>query len=366
MRDPYKVVVWGPGGLGTACIYEIAQREDIELVGVRCFNPEKSGTDAGTLIGIDPMGVTASDDKEAVAAIECDAIIFTPRDLGNYNNDEELLWLLRSGRNIITVLPYQHVRLTRDEDFVKQLEAACEEGGSVFHATGVDPDVISDRVLAGLTGFCNDITRIKLQENWDFQFTPPETMALCGFAKTPEEARAMPVAAIIADNFLTQVCRGVGHSLGVEYSRVENTNDYITTDKEIVQESMNIPAGTVGRVTHRCKGYVGDATEPFFEVEVNWHSGADMLPEGTEPDQYWVIDIEGRPSIKTTVDIKASLETRSRFIPIGDMNSEPGYHATIAPCLQALPVVANAKPGILPVTLPQMRWMPDYRQAEAN
>jgi hypothetical protein len=365
MRNPYKVVVWGPGGLGTACIYEIAQRKDIELVGVRCFDPAKNGTDAGALIGIENLGVAASSDAEKVAAIPCDAVIFTPRDFGNYNNDEELLWLLRSGRNVITVLPYQHVRLHRDEAFVRQLEEACAAGGSVFHATGVDPDVISDRILVGLTGFCNDIKRIKLQENWDFQFTPPETMALCGFAKTPEEARAMPVAAVIADNFLTQVCLGVAHALGVEYSRYENSHDYVVTDKEIVQESMNIPAGTVGRVTHRCRGWVGDAKEPFFEIEVNWHSGVDMLPERTAPDQYWVIEIEGRPSIKTTVDIKASLETRARFIPIGNMNSEPGYHATIAPCLQALPAVVKAKPGILPITLPHMRWMSDYRLAEA-
>jgi hypothetical protein len=41
------------------------------------------------------------------------------------------------------------------------------------------------------------------------------------------------------------------------------------TEKEIVQESMNIPAGTDRRVTHRCQGSVGHAIEPFFEIEVN-------------------------------------------------------------------------------------------------
>ena len=66
------------------------------------------------------------------------------------------------------------------------------------------------------------------------------------------------------------------------------------------------------------------------------------------------------------MDIKASNETRARCIPIGGTNSEPGYHATIAPALQAVPHVVAAKPGILTVTLPAMRWMPDYRAAEAS
>lgn len=361
MRAPYRIIVWGPGGLGAACIYEIAQRADLELVGVRGYDPAKHGIDAGTLIGIAPLGVSVSTDVEKLAQTPCDAIIYTPRDLGNYNNDEEILGLLRAGRNLITALPYQHVRLTRDAEFVRRLEQACAEGGSVFHATGVDPDIISDRVLAGLTGFCNDITSIRLQENWDQAYGPAETLLLCGFCKTVEEAREMPIAAGIADNFLKQVCYGVGHMLGIDYERVEASHEYVLTDKDIQLNHLLIPAGKVGRVTHRCAGWTG-GDQPFFEIEVNWHCGDDMLPPGTAPDQYWIVTIEGRPSVKTVVDLKASMATRSRFIPIGDRNSEPGYHAVIAACLQAVPLVTTSAPGILPVTLPPVHWRPDLRK----
>ena len=252
MRDPFKLVVWGPGGLGAACIYEIAQRADLQLVGVRGYDPAKEGIDAGTLIGIAPLGVAISADAQKVAQIECDAIIYTPRDLGNYNNDDEILWLLRSGRNIITALPYQHVKLTREPEFVAKLEQACLEGGSVFHATGVDPDIISDRVLAGLSGFCNDIQSIRLQENWDQAYGPADTLMLCGFCKTVEEAQAMPIAAGIADNFLRTVCYGVGHTFKVTYDRVESSHEYVLTDQDIQLTHITVPAGTVGRVTHRC------------------------------------------------------------------------------------------------------------------
>src|SRR6202041_3146284 len=101
-----------------------------------------------------------------------------------------------------TALPYQHVRLVREPAFVASLERACRTGQSTFHATGVDPDVIGDRVLLALTGLCNDVSQIRLQEVWDSSYTPADTLKMCGFGKTPEEARQMPVAEKLADNFL--------------------------------------------------------------------------------------------------------------------------------------------------------------------
>src|SRR5665213_3058751 len=223
---PHRVIIWGPGGLGQAALYEALRSKDFRVVGVRAFSPDNEGKDAGEMIGEQPIGVAMTCDPKRALSIECDCVIHTPRDYGNYNNDAEILDILRSGRNIVTALPYHHVRLVRDPRFVAQLQQACLEGDATFHATGVDPDVISDRVLVALTGFCNDIEYLKLQENWDFFYTPPETLALCGFGKTPQQAQQMPVAAVIVENFLKQVCLGMGEALGVRYARVQTEHEY--------------------------------------------------------------------------------------------------------------------------------------------
>ena len=96
--------------------------------------------------------------------------------------------------------------------------------------------------------------------------------------------------------------------------------------------------------------------EPFFSVEVNWVLGESMLPPGTKPNEYWLVTIEGRPSVKMAVDIKASMASGQRFFQIGAKRSEPGYHSTIAACLQAIPAICAAAPGILPVGLPPVHW----------
>jgi hypothetical protein len=44
-----------------------------------------------------------------------------------------------------------------------------------------------------------------------------------------------------------------------------------------------------------------------------------------------------------------------------DPSSEPGYVATVAPVLQAVPRVCSAPAGILAPVRPEVHWAPDLR-----
>src|SRR6187200_3695981 len=46
VRRPYRLIVFGPGGLGSVCIWEAAQSPAFELVGVRAYTEAKNGVDA--------------------------------------------------------------------------------------------------------------------------------------------------------------------------------------------------------------------------------------------------------------------------------------------------------------------------------
>ena len=367
VRDPYRVIVWGPGGLGSVCIWEASQSPAFELIGVRTYSESKEGVDVGELIGCEALGVSATRDVEALLALDCDCVIYTARDQGNFNTDDELLQILTAGKNVVTPLPYQNARFFRDKEFLDRLDAACAAGDSVFHATGVDPDVI-DRVLVGMTALCTEIKAIKLMENWDCQDATisPELLAIVGIGRPPEEARRSGIAEAMSTNFLKAIGHSVEHALGVSYARVEEAHDYIVAHEDLQSPYLNIEAGTVGRVTHRFIGFT-TSREPFFTMEYNWAFGPEMLPEGVEPQEYWIATIEGRPSLKTVINIKTSLASSERFYQFGKMRSEPGYHSTIAPCLQAIPMICESPPGVMPSVGPRLHWMQDLRQlAEAG
>ena len=70
-----RVVVWGTGFVGKPVIAEIVRHPTFELVGVGVSNPDKVGRDVGEICGLDPVGVTATDDVEALVALRPDALV---------------------------------------------------------------------------------------------------------------------------------------------------------------------------------------------------------------------------------------------------------------------------------------------------
>jgi hypothetical protein len=145
MKDEHRIIVWGPGGLGGVARWEVNRLEPLDLVGIRAFSPDKIGKDAGELIGVEPVGVTATDDVAALLALEADA-------------------------------------------------------------TGIDPDLISDRVLMGMTGICTDINRIRLRELWDCYAVHAELLAVVGLGGPVEAAQASPIGpAIVGPSELPDV-----------------------------------------------------------------------------------------------------------------------------------------------------------------
>jgi hypothetical protein len=75
-KHPYRVVVWGPGGVGRACLRELLRLPEFVIVGVLAFSPEKNGKDVGELIDHDPIGVRVTTDKEAIFALDTDAVLY--------------------------------------------------------------------------------------------------------------------------------------------------------------------------------------------------------------------------------------------------------------------------------------------------
>lgn len=368
---PYRVAVWGPGGLGSVLIREITRHPDFDLVGVLAYSPGKVGKDAGELVGIERLNVICTDDVTEFMRLETDCVFHVARDFGDYGSLPDLVTLLSAGHNVITVHPYQHLEFLKHcsapDGAAEQIAQAAAEGGSVFHATGSHPEFTCDRIAVTAAGLCNSITTIKVDENWDVSFVGGEYLNMIGFGQTPDVAREKsPVGAMVA-NYCQQNLHGMAKGLGVTLDRVEIEEEFVTASKDIQLPNILIKEGTVGRLSHRFSGYIDSQEEPFAIIEVHWMMGRDeMLPDGIGPEDYYVVSIEGIPSISLRFDIKRSLESDDRFMIEGEPTSEPGYWAIIAILMQSVPRVLNSPPGVLEVLRPPQHWTPDYRDLFAS
>ena len=61
-----RVIQWATGITGMMRLRHVIGRPDLELVGVRVYDPAKAGVDAGTLCGLPDTGIIATDDRDAL------------------------------------------------------------------------------------------------------------------------------------------------------------------------------------------------------------------------------------------------------------------------------------------------------------
>lgn len=366
---PLRVVVWGPGGLGSICIREIARMKEFQLVGVLCYGEEKHGKDAGELAGIEPLGVTATTDVDEVLAIESDCILHVTRDHGDYSSVAEIERILLAGRNVITVHPYHHLehmdKTTAPPGTAERILAAAAKGGATFHATGIHPEFVCDRISSALTGICTDVQSIKVDENADVSFISYEHASLLGFGNTPEYAAENSPSAVFGANYCLQNLHGLADTLGVTLAKVGEEHEYAAVAVDLDLPNIFIKTGTVGRLTHRYHGYRSETEpQPFVTIEVNWMMGRSehVLPAHADPDDTYTISIEGHPSVRAGIDLRKSLTTNEILMIEDDPNSDPVYYVTIATVLLAVPSVVAAPPGALRIPTPPLHWSADVRE----
>src|SRR5512143_1725180 len=96
----HRVIQWATGGVGRAAIQGVVSHPELELVGCWVHGRRKAGRDAGEIAGIGPIGVTATNDVDAVLAIEADCVLYSPL----IAQTDEVERILRSGKNVVTPL----------------------------------------------------------------------------------------------------------------------------------------------------------------------------------------------------------------------------------------------------------------------
>ena len=77
MTQPLRVFQVASGNVGTEMVKRIEKHPGLQLVGLHCYSPDKIGRDAGDIIGIGPIGVTATGTIDDILAACPDCLTFT-------------------------------------------------------------------------------------------------------------------------------------------------------------------------------------------------------------------------------------------------------------------------------------------------
>src|SRR6516225_7041737 len=123
----YRLVQWTTGNVGRQSVAAIVADSELELIGCYAWSPDKVGRDVGELCGLAPVGVTATDDVDALLALRPDCVVYNPK----WADVDEMVRILEGGCNVVSTAAF----LTGHSlgGGRQRILAACERGGvSVF------------------------------------------------------------------------------------------------------------------------------------------------------------------------------------------------------------------------------------------
>jgi hypothetical protein len=332
----YRVIQWATGGVGRAAIQGIVNHPELELVGCWVHGRAKDGRDAGELAGLAPLGVRATRDVDALVALDADCVLYSPI-LADAAVVERLL---RAGRNVVTPLGWFFP--WRTQDFAA-LEAACHVGNATLHGTGIHPGGITERFPLMLSALSGSVTHVRAEEFSDIRtYDAPGVIAdIMLFGKTPAEAAESPMVSFLASGFFQSIDM-VAAALGVALDDRKATRHEIAVATRPIDSPIGpIPPGRVAAQRFTWEATVGGA--PFMTVRTNWFMGQEHLdppwtfgPEG----ERFEVDVQGDPPVKASFRglHPASIDEGLR--------RNRGIVATAMHCVNAIPYVCRAAPGI--------------------
>src|SRR4051812_23481415 len=259
------VVQWATGGVGRAAVEGIVAPPELELVGTWVHSADKAGRDVGELVGTGRLGVTATQDIDALLDLRPDCIVYAP-----LLPDEALVCrMLASGANVVTPLGWVHP--WRND--VSALVAACESGRSTLHGTGIHPGGITERFPLMVSALSQRITHVRAEEFSDIRTygAPDVVRHIMLFGATPEEAVKSPMVEFMGAGFKQSIDM-VAAVLGFRI------DDEITTGHEIAVATAPIdsPIGTIEPGLVAAQRFSWQATvgsAPVMTVRTNWFMG---------------------------------------------------------------------------------------------
>jgi hypothetical protein len=341
----YRVVVWATGRVGKLAIRAITDRPNLELAGVWVHSQAKDGQDAGTLAGIQPLGVAATRDSAAILDGDADCVFYTgPATSRPREAIEDFCTILRSGKNVVTTsLPgLVYPRGSMRESALNRIIEAAKEGNSSIYSTGIEPGFGCDLFATALTSMSNRVYSVRGLEITDYSRdnTVYEMRELFGFGQPMDYQGGIKMPGVIRFGWGAAVTM-VAESLGVELDEICETCEFAPSPRLLQTASGVIEPGTVGAVWFRCIGVV-DGQEVITIEHVD-RMADDVAPHWPKSraggtDGVWRVMIDGEPSFDAEFEVG--------FKPDEDATPH-GLLATGMRAINAIPWVCAAAPGLL-------------------
>jgi hypothetical protein len=332
-----RVVQWTTGHVARFAARAVIDHPEMDLVGCYAYSPEKVGRDVGELVGVQPIGVHATDSIDDLIALAPDVACYDALlEVDEVPKHVDVLTrLLEAGINVVTTSNFVTGRWWGAED---RLDKAGRAGNASIFGGGVNPGFVNAFALTAAS-VCSRVERISIWEEAECSGYDSadlwETVAFGRHASDPDIVEL----ARRGTNVFEDTVAMMADALELPLDDIRYAPEVAVAAVDLDLGFMKIPRGHVAGLKNRWLGIA--AGREVIELGTLW-----KMTENVEPNwpvrHGWHIVVDGLPVVNVHV---------AGAPPTGESSSEVlmslAMIMTAMPTVHAIPHVVAARPGIV-------------------
>lgn len=324
--DKVKVVIWGFGAMGRGMAQMLMLKKGVEIIGVCDVNPTMVGLDMKTLVAIDndhPSVIVHSNIDQILQKQRPDIVLLCTDSFvkGAY---EKIKKIVSYGVNVISTAEEMAYPMASEPELAKQIDHLAKAFQVTVLGTGINPGFIMDLLVVALSGTMAEVEHIEAKRVNSLSPFGPTVMHEQGVGLSLGEYHHLVADGKLAGHVgFHESVMMIADALGVKLDGFQQQMEPIVTSIDRKSMYGEAKAGHVAGINMTGQGLVNgnvfiDMIHPQqIEPEV----------EGTHTGDY--IDLKGTPNIHMAITPEIN-----------------GGIGTIAMCVNMIPHVINAKPGL--------------------
>ncbi len=327
-KENVKIAIWGFGAMGSGMAEVLLRKKGVDIVGVCDIHPDRAGKSMFEVLGV-PKGdrqdvIINKDINQVISRKSCDLVLLATDSFTRKAFDKIKL-ILELGINVISTAEEMAYPKAAEPELTKEMDRIAKANGVSVLGTGINPGLIMDLLAILMTGACTDVDFVRCERVNSLSPFGPAVMEEQGVGISLEQFNKQSAEGHLAGHVgfnesVNMICDAIGWKLD---KAVEQTMAPIVSNVHRKTKYAEVKAGDVAGCNMQGYGYVGGK----LAVEMLHPQQIEPELEGTNTGDYVVI--------KGTPDINLS-----------NKPEVPGGIGTIAMCINMIPQVINARPGL--------------------
>jgi 2,4-diaminopentanoate dehydrogenase len=327
MKENVKVAIWGFGAMGSGMAKMLLNKKGVEIIGVCDMHPDRVGKSIFDVLGT-PRGsrkdVIINANIEEVLTEKCCDVCLCATDSYTKKAFPRLKLVLEKKINVVSTAEEMSYPKAQNPELAAELNRIAKENGVTVLGTGINPGLMMDLLVVCLTGCMIDVEHIEAKRVNSLSPFGPAVMEEQGVGITVEDFdKGVKNGSLAGHVGFHESVGMISEAIGWKVDKFEQQMKPIVTDIDRKSPYGFAKAGDVAGVNMTGQGYVDG------KVKIDMIHPQQIEPEmvGQQTGDY--ITIKGTPSIH-----------------MANNPEDEGGLGTIAMCVNMIPHVINAAPGL--------------------